>query len=137
MTATAPRGGFNSPHLPEDATREIVNGWNFFGPHLESEMSIQRSKTISEATAACFQSFTDCLGVESLAKDEWAENRLADFNLWVSGTGASAQKRASLESRLALEPEAREVILSLLDQLTKTVDKCKTLSEGRGIVLLS
>ncbi|KAM0245095.1 hypothetical protein ACHAQJ_010649 [Trichoderma viride] len=91
-------------------------------------MSIQNNKAISEVTAECLQSFTDCLAVESLAKDEWAENRLADFNLWVSGTGASAQKQASLESRLALEPEAYGVILSLLDQLTEAVDQCKTLA---------
>ncbi|UKZ70729.1 uncharacterized protein TrAtP1_011700 [Trichoderma atroviride] len=85
-------------------------------------------KTISQASADCLQSFTDCLAVESLGKDEWAENRLADFNLWVSGTGASAQKRASLDSRLALEPQAREVILTLLNHLAEAVNRCKALA---------
>ncbi|KAL6797477.1 WD40-repeat-containing domain protein [Trichoderma sp. SZMC 28013] len=85
-------------------------------------------KTISQASAECLQSFTDCLDVEPLGKEEWAENRLADFNLWVSGTGASAQKRASLDSRLALEPQAREVILALLNQLTEAVGQCKALA---------
>ncbi|PKK41953.1 hypothetical protein CI102_14008, partial [Trichoderma harzianum] len=90
-------------------------------------------KTISQASAECLQSFTDCLAVESLGKDEWAENRLADFNLWVSGTGASAQKRASLDSRLALEPQAREVILTLLNHLTEAVNRCKALALSKII----
>lgn len=94
-------------------------------------------KTISQASAECLQSFTDCLDVEPLGKEEWAENRLADFNLWVSGTGASAQKRASLDSRLALEPQAREVILALLNQLTEAVGQCKALGEPRIITYLT
>lgn len=88
------------------------------------------SRAIFEATAACLQSFTDCLAVEALMKDEWAENRLADFNLWVSGTGASAGGRTSLDSRLALKPEAREVIANLLRLLTGVVDECKELGQA-------
>ncbi|KAL7930204.1 hypothetical protein V8C35DRAFT_324624 [Trichoderma chlorosporum] len=92
-------------------------------------------KTISQASAECLQSFTDCLAVESLGKDEWAENRLADFNLWVAGTGASAQGRASLDSRLVLEPQARDVILTLLNQLTEAVGRCKALALSKIISL--
>lgn len=62
-------------------------------------------------------------------KDEWAENRLADFNLWVSGIGASARGRASLDSRLALRPEVREVIVNLLRLLAGVVDECKRLGQ--------
>ena len=88
------------------------------------------SRVIFEATAVCLQSFTDCLAVEALMTDEWAENRLADFNLWASGIGASARGRASLDSRLALKPEAREVIANLLRLLAGVVDECKKLGQA-------
>lgn len=87
------------------------------------------SRVIFEATAVCFQSFTDCLAVDALMTDEWAENRLADFNLWVSGIGASARGRASLDSRMALKPEARDVIANLLRLLAGVVDECKKLGQ--------
>ena len=57
----------------------------------------------------------------------WAENRLADFNLWVAGVGASAKRRASLDERLALEPEVRAVVTNLLITLKVLVEKCKEL----------
>lgn len=87
---------------------------------------------ISEATYVCLKSFTNCLEVEELLKDEWAEDRLADFNLWVSGTGALAGGRASLDHRLRAKPEARAVIANLLLLLSATVDKCKVLSQIRS-----
>jgi hypothetical protein len=90
------------------------------------------SRVIFEATAVCFQSFTDCLAVEALMTDEWAENRLADFNLWVSGIGASARGRASLDSRMALKPEARDVIANLLRLLAGVVDECKKLGQAEA-----
>jgi len=88
------------------------------------------SRVIFEATAVCLQSFTDCLAVEALMTDEWAENRLADFNLWVSGIGALARGRASLDSRMALKPEARDVIANLLRLLAGVVDECKMLGQA-------
>lgn len=90
---------------------------------------METSVVIFLATAACIQSLTDCLPVEALGKDEWAENRLADFNLWASGIGASTRSRASLDARLALRPEVREVIANLLRLLAATVDECKKLGE--------
>jgi hypothetical protein len=92
---------------------------------------MQANGVISEATTACLRSFTDCLAVEELMKDEWAENRLADFNLWVSSIGASAPGRASLDSRLALKPEIHEIIANLLRLLTVAVDECKNLGQSK------
>ncbi|UNI20028.1 WD repeat-containing protein 88, variant 2 [Purpureocillium takamizusanense] len=86
---------------------------------------MEPSRVIYEATTACLRSFTDCLAVETLMKDEWAENRLADFNLWVSGVGACSSNRASLDARLALKREARDVIANLLHLLAGEVDECK------------
>ena len=88
---------------------------------------MEATEHIFEATHKCLRSFTECLEVKTLAKDEWAENRLADFNLWISGTGALAPSRASLGSRLAHRPEVCDVIANLLDLLTGVVDECRKL----------
>lgn len=95
---------------------------------------MQVSGLIFEATAACLQTFKDCMAVDRLMKDEWAENRLADFNLWVSGIGASARGRASLDSRLALTPNARKVIANLLRLLAGIVGECKKLGRAEAPV---
>ena len=87
------------------------------------------SSIIFGATEVCLRSFTNCLTVEALSTNEWAENRLADFNLWVSGIGALARGRASLDSRLALQPDIVEVIANLLHLLAGLVDECKDLGQ--------
>ncbi|KAL4985725.1 hypothetical protein BDW68DRAFT_198581 [Aspergillus falconensis] len=77
----------------------------------------------------CIESFVQCLEVPALNEDEWAENRLADMNLWISGTGACARGRASLDSRLASRPEARDVIINLLRLLGTVIDECRMQSQ--------
>lgn len=57
--------------------------------------------------------------------DEWAENRLADFNIWIFGTGATARGKASLDSRLAARPETKEIIIELLHHLSLLIHQCK------------
>lgn len=59
----------------------------------------------------------------------WAENRLADFNLWASGVGASATTQASLDWRLHYQPKARIVLVSLLVALKEFVEQCNDLGE--------
>ncbi|RJE23880.1 hypothetical protein PHISCL_03792 [Aspergillus sclerotialis] len=90
---------------------------------------MKASEPISEATSKCLRSFTACLSVQALMQHEWAENRLADFNLWISGSGALAAGRASLDSRLATRTDARDVITNLLRLLATIVDRCKMLAE--------
>ncbi|RTE68881.1 hypothetical protein BHE90_016738 [Fusarium euwallaceae] len=85
---------------------------------------------IFDATAACRKSFVECQKFQVLAKAEWAENRLADFNLWASGIGASTRNRASLDARLALRPDARDVIVNLLRLLNAVVEGCMVLAES-------
>ena len=61
--------------------------------------------------------------------DEWAETRLADFNLWIYSIDTSASnraigRRASFDSTLTnLEPMTREMIVNLLLLLANVVDK--------------
>ncbi|KAH0538097.1 hypothetical protein FGG08_005309 [Glutinoglossum americanum] len=82
---------------------------------------------IFEATSACRRRFEECRKIPALMNHEWAENRLADFNLWAASIGASARARASLDSRLALKPTARDVIANLLRLLKALVEECKEL----------
>lgn len=79
---------------------------------------------IKEAAQQCVDLFTRCLQNPPLMENEWAENRLADMNLWISGTGACARGRASLDSRLASRPEAHDVIVNLLRLLSTMIDEC-------------
>ncbi|KAF2873108.1 hypothetical protein BDV95DRAFT_372161 [Massariosphaeria phaeospora] len=80
--------------------------------------------TISSATSASRRALERCLDVKDLMQDEWAENRLMDFNLWASGVGASAKPLASLDQRLESQPDVRAVVLGLLSTLVTFVDLC-------------
>lgn len=80
---------------------------------------------IFEATATCRQRFEQCLLITSLMRDEWAENRLADFNLWAAGVGASASRQASLDERLVFKPHVRDVIANLLRMLNTFMGQCQ------------
>jgi hypothetical protein len=57
-------------------------------------------------------------------QEEWAENRLADFNLWAMGAGATSTMRASLDHRLRANPEAHTILLNLLLMLKILIQKC-------------
>ncbi|KAJ4024603.1 WD repeat-containing protein 88 [Fusarium irregulare] len=85
---------------------------------------------IYNATQTCRTSLSDCIQFETLMKNEWAENRLADFNLWASGVGASVKGKASLDARLATRPDARDVVANLLQVLTGAIEECKALVGG-------
>ncbi|OJI89757.1 hypothetical protein ASPTUDRAFT_92517, partial [Aspergillus tubingensis CBS 134.48] len=88
---------------------------------------------IKEAAQQCVELFTRCLQNPPLMENEWAENRLADMNLWISGTGACARGRASLDSRLASRPEAHDVIVNLLRLLSTMIDECLHRSQTQDI----
>ena len=82
--------------------------------------------SIYDATELCRSSFQECLDIKELMKDEWAENRLADFNLWAAGVGASARQEACLDTRLSDEPGARQVVIGLLVSLEAYIEQCKS-----------
>ena|SRR5450432_4428345 len=88
-------------------------------------LSVAGPPLIFEAAAACRQSFEECLSIDRLMDHEWAENRLADFNLWAAGVGAFAKKDASLDQRLVFKPDVREVIVNLLYMLKAFVEQCQ------------
>ena len=77
---------------------------------------------IYEATLACRQVFRDSGAVPIL--QEWAENCLADLNLWADGAGASKVGKASLDARLSLSQDAKTFVVNLLGMLQAFVERC-------------
>ena len=90
---------------------------------------MQAQLSIADAAAECRQTLIACQSLKQLMQNEWAENRLADFNLWASSTGALARPRASLDARLALSPDTRDVVAKLLRMLNIMVGQCLTLGK--------
>ena len=80
--------------------------------------------TIADATIACRKSLKQCTEIEALKQHSWAENRLADFNIWDSGLAACSSGQASLENRLILKPQLRSAVLSLLLLYQQSVNFC-------------
>lgn len=100
-------------------------------PRFEHEASQGDSpRAIYSATQTCRQPLSDCILLENLMQTEWAENCLADFNLWVSDIGASVQEKASLDARLTTRPDTRDAVANLLDVLTGTIGECKDLGKS-------
>lgn len=89
-------------------------------------------ESIADVTTSCLSHFNDCLGIELLMADEWAENRLADFNVWIFSMGATARGRASLDSRLAARPRTGEIIIELLRLLDGLVCQCRHFDQDTG-----
>ncbi|KAL4780809.1 hypothetical protein BJX76DRAFT_34859 [Aspergillus varians] len=80
---------------------------------------------IYDATLACRQVFQDLGAVPIL--EEWAENRLADLNLWANGAGALKVGKASLDARLSSNLDAKIFVVNLLRMLQGFVEKCAEL----------
>ncbi|RSM07427.1 hypothetical protein CEP52_005210 [Fusarium oligoseptatum] len=60
-----------------------------------SEVDISRE--IYNATNSCRVSLQGCQSIKPLMVDGWAENRLADFDLWASGVALPGSGKESLE----------------------------------------
>lgn len=78
--------------------------------------------SIYEATLACCQVLRDSAAVPAL--QEWAENCLADLKLWANGAGALKVGKASLDSRLTSNPDAKVFVVNLLGMLQAFIEGC-------------
>jgi hypothetical protein len=90
----------------------------------EETSTAANPSTIFEAAAACRRIFRTATTAPRLMRQEWAENRLADFNLWSTNAGATSTGKASLDHRLRGTPEAQIILLNLLLMLRILVQKC-------------
>jgi hypothetical protein len=85
---------------------------------------------LREAAYSCRDGLDRCLGIEALQRFEWAENRIAEFKLWASTTGVFAGAKASLDTRLALEVETKNLVRKLLMMLRDCVEQCLETPHG-------
>jgi hypothetical protein len=90
-------------------------------------------QSIAFATRSSQKAFARCLLFPRLMHYEWAENRSADFNLWIAGTGALSEERASLDRRLAYEPDVVAVIKGLLLLLQNSLSQCVAIAGGNDL----
>ncbi|UNI19461.1 hypothetical protein JDV02_005643 [Purpureocillium takamizusanense] len=68
-------------------------------------------------TEACLSMFQAVSGHQTLADDDWFEDRAADFTWWANGLNAQKTGRSSLDYRLRDRPDIQKVISGLLDSL--------------------
>jgi len=88
---------------------------------------MQPSSFIYDAATECHQGLVECQRLRQLTEGEWAEIRLADFNLWASGMGALLRNKMSLDGRLSLRADARDTVKNLLQLLQASVGECISL----------
>ncbi|KAK8037761.1 hypothetical protein PG991_001107 [Apiospora marii] len=86
--------------------------------------------TIYGAATKCREAFLPCLTCAELMEMEWAENRLADFNLWANGIGAFAGSQASLDDRLRRDPETQGIVVNVLELLQGSIQQCHSLDQS-------
>ncbi|KAL3482142.1 hypothetical protein BJX99DRAFT_252856 [Aspergillus californicus] len=92
-------------------------------------MSHSQQRLINQETNTCRAYFEQCTQMPHLMEGEWARKRLADFNLWASGSGASGTERASLDQRLIAIPTVKKVIVNLLALLGQLLIHCHRAGE--------
>lgn len=79
---------------------------------------------LRNAAIGCQKAFRECLSVPSLNDDSWAENKLGDFNLWITNLRVLKPGHASLDYRLREKEDLRNVIAGLLQSLHDFVERC-------------
>ncbi|KAM4055138.1 hypothetical protein HRG_005945 [Hirsutella rhossiliensis] len=78
---------------------------------------------LREKTRACKQLFQKCLHIPDIDEDDWLAQKSAEFNLCTSGLKADKHGPDSLDSRLRLRPDIRDVVADLLDGLVTALSK--------------
>ncbi|KAH8898151.1 hypothetical protein GQ53DRAFT_881155 [Thozetella sp. PMI_491] len=94
---------------------------------------------MAELANSIRQEFRLCMAQEHLMRESWVEVRMSDFNLWAAGVGATAGRRASLDTRLQALPDELTTLKHLLSSLKKSLADCrrfngKELDDSKEIV---
>jgi len=79
---------------------------------------------LSQKTRACKRLFQKCLNIPDLSEDDWLEQKCAEFNWWASGLNADKSGLGSLDSRLRLRLDVKDVVAGLLDGVVTALSKC-------------
>jgi hypothetical protein len=79
---------------------------------------------------SCHTVFEHCLARSCLARNDWAQNRHADFNLWDARSGAMSGKTDFLSLRLRSRPRLLALVRNILVILNTSLEDCLTADEG-------
>ncbi|KAI1131559.1 hypothetical protein F5Y10DRAFT_262131 [Nemania abortiva] len=78
---------------------------------------------LRDKSRACKQQFRKCLDIPCLDYDTWLEQKSAEFNWWTSGLNADKSGPGSLDARLRLRPDIRDVVADVLNGLESALYK--------------
>ncbi len=93
--------------------------------HVQTESEF----VLRDSARRCKQLFQSCLDIPALDEDDWLEQKCAEFSWWTSGLNVDKSGPGSLDSRLRLRPDVRDVVADLLDGLIIALSKCKEIGE--------
>ena len=96
----------------------------------DAQSIFERSRPIRTIADECRLQLQECIRTQDVGSRYWAENRLSDYNLWDAGVGASAGTSSSLDTRLANDISARDVVIGSIDTLAAWARKWKALSDA-------
>lgn len=88
--------------------------------------------SIAELSRQCVSAFETCMRYEGLMDHQWAENRFADFNLFVDGVGALSTSTASLDSRFESRPDDLILVQSILTMLKDFLAECISCAKAQS-----
>lgn len=88
------------------------------------------TQSVADLARKCRSAFNDCLTHRSLLRNQWAENRLADFSLWAHGVGALAASQASLDTRFQSQPSELTLVKGTLLMLEQFLSQCVHYAES-------
>ncbi|KAF9891460.1 hypothetical protein FE257_003926 [Aspergillus nanangensis] len=85
-------------------------------------MDLERQITIYETARACERGFDrlSILGDETYPSTEVKELR-GRFGLWIAYLGVFASPKASLDVRLTMHPDLKDIVLELLDMVSRNI----------------
>ncbi|SCV50619.1 related to hsp70 protein [Fusarium fujikuroi] len=73
--------------------------------------TVEAEPIIQIKTRVCKEAFQRCLEIHDLVEDDWIEQKSAEFNWWISGLNADKIGPGSLDARLILRPDVRDVVV--------------------------
>ncbi|KAH6887068.1 hypothetical protein B0T10DRAFT_575574 [Thelonectria olida] len=81
--------------------------------------------------------FQSCLDIPELSENDWLEQKSAEFNWWTSGLNADKTNISSLDHRLSLRPDVKDVVAGLLDGINSALSECAEIHSNGALSMAS
>lgn len=89
--------------------------------HLTTVDEMSSNTTIYATSIAVRDALLKYNATSNMEHKEWAEDMLADFNIWAYDSGACIKGMNSLDSRITISIHVREVVVNMLSMLNNIV----------------